>query len=110
MNNDLISRLFSFGARCLKFIRKLPAPSEYKVIKNQLAKSATPAGANYEESQTGSSMPGFANKIKISLREMRESNYWLRMIRTIEDNGLSSEGLEWLIDESKQLKKYSALF
>ncbi len=52
-----------------------------KIIKYQLAKSSTSAGANYEESQAGSSKADFNNKVRIALREMRESNYWLRIIK-----------------------------
>ncbi|WP_378103310.1 hypothetical protein [Chryseobacterium sp. sg2396] len=32
-------------------------------------------GANYEESQAGSSKANFKNKVKIALRESRESNF-----------------------------------
>ena len=48
MKNELNERLFNFATRCLKFLRFLPTTSEYKIIKYQLAKSSTSAGANYE--------------------------------------------------------------
>jgi four helix bundle protein len=65
----------------------------------------TSSGANYEEAQAGSSKPDFNNKVRISLREMRESNYWLRIIKsTLESNSLESDFI-FLIDESTQLKK-----
>lgn len=66
--NDLNERLFAFAVRCLKFIQTLPHSPEYKIIEYQLAKSSTSSGANYEESQAGSSRAYFANKIKISLK------------------------------------------
>ncbi len=57
------------------------------VVRYQLAKSSSSAGANYVETQAGSSKLDFNNKVWISLREMRESNYWLRIIKsTINDN------------------------
>ena len=59
----------------MKFLPDLPKTSEFNVIRYQLAKSSTSAGANYEESQAGSSKADFNNKVRISLREMRESNY-----------------------------------
>jgi four helix bundle protein len=75
------------------------------VIRYQLAKSSTLSGPNYEEAQAGSSKPDFNNKVRISLREMRESNYWLRVIKaTLNDNKFNDELLS-LIDESLQLKK-----
>jgi four helix bundle protein len=89
----------------LKFLTDLPKTSEFNIIRYQLAKSYTSAGANYEESQAGSSKADFNNKVRISLREMRESNYWLRIISaTILQNTLDEE-LNYLIAESDQLKK-----
>ena len=42
------------------------------------------------------------NKLKISLKEARETHYWLKIIRAIDkEKGV----LEELIDESEQLKK-----
>ncbi len=89
----------------MKFLTDLPKTSEFNIIRYQLAKSSTSAGANYEESQAGSSKADFNNKVRISLREMRESNYWLRIISaTILQNTLDEE-LNYLIAESDQLKK-----
>jgi four helix bundle protein len=100
--NDLLGRTFDFGVRCLKYLRTLPNSSEYHIIKNQLGKSATSVGANYEESQAGSSKADFKNKVRIALKEARESNYWLRVIEAIEEN--SNKELESLITESKEIK------
>lgn len=104
MSNELNERLFNFAIRCLKFIRTIPNTVEYKVIKYQLAKSSTSSGANYEESQAGSSTADFNNKVRISLREMRESNYWLRIIDRIQETDKINNELNWLVDESKELK------
>ncbi|GEN75374.1 four helix bundle protein [Chryseobacterium hagamense] len=73
--NDVLIRTFTFGLSCLQFLRRLPNDPESKLIRFQLGKSATSAGANYKESQAGSSRADFKNKVKIALREARESNY-----------------------------------
>lgn len=105
MNENLTERLFNFAVNVLKFLKKLPRTPEMNVIRYQLAKCSTSSGANYEEAQAGSSKPDFNNKVRISLREMRESNYWLRIIKaTLESNSLESD-LILLIDGSTQLKK-----
>jgi len=78
--NDLEERLFSFAVRSIKYTRVLSTTPEYSIIKYQLTKSATSSGANYEEAQAGSSKADFTNKVRIALREMRESNYWLRIL------------------------------
>ena len=104
--NELSSRLFKFAADVIKFSRKLPETNEYRVIKYQLVKSSASCGANYEEAQAGSSTADFTYKVEISLREMKESNYWLRLLKEVSNNltGSDLNNLDYLIDESKQLK------
>ena len=105
-NNNLLDRTFKFGMNCIIFLRTLPRDFEYNVIKLQLTKSSTSIDANYEESQAGSSKADFKNKVRISLREARESNYWLRVIKALERS--ENEQLESLIQESKELKNILA--
>ena len=105
-NNNLLDRTFKFGVNCIIFLRTLPRDFEYNVIKLQLTKSSTSIGANYEESQAGSSKADFKNKVRISLREARESNYWVRLIKALERS--ENEQLESLIQESKELKNILA--
>jgi four helix bundle protein len=102
--NDLSDRLFVFSVKTIEYIRNLPDNPEYKIIKYQLTKSATSSGANYEESQAGSSKADFINKVRISLREMRESNYWLRLLKAIGKNNKNDKELKFLIKESNELK------
>lgn len=104
-SNDLSERLFNFAVRTLKFLRRLPDTPEFKIIRYQLSKSSTSSGANYEEAQAGSSKANFNNKVRISLREMRESNYWLRIIKATNEDSKFDEDLAWLINESVELKK-----
>lgn len=105
MKNDLQERLFDFVVRVFKFLRTLPNSQEYSVIRYQLLKSSSSTGANYEEAQGGSSRADFAYKVEIALKEMRESNYWLRLIKaTDEGNQIDKTELDELIKESKELK------
>ena len=100
---DLAERLFEFAVRVIEFLKTLPYSPENKTIRGQLSKSACSSGANYEESQSGSSKADFTNKVRISLREMRESNYWLRIIeRTVPE--ANKKELDYLISESIELK------
>jgi four helix bundle protein len=104
--NDLLDRTFNFGVDVLKFIRQLPKDSEYNLIRFQLGKSATSVGANYEESQAGSSKADFKNKVRIALKEARESNYWLRIIHALSE--IESVELNRLLQESKEIKNILA--
>lgn len=102
--HDLCERLFEFAVRVIEFLKTFPYTPENKTIRTQLSKSACSSGANYEESQAGSSKADFTNKVRISLREMRESNYWLRVTKRTVDNIELSE-CDFLIKESEELKK-----
>ncbi|MDF1613079.1 four helix bundle protein [Stygiobacter electus] len=101
MDEGLGNRIFLFVVNIIKFCKTLNYSIENKVIINQLIKSATSVGANYEEAQGGSSKADFRNKIKISLKEIRETNYWLRILKAIDSDNKFDE----LIDESEQLKR-----
>jgi four helix bundle protein len=89
--NELQERLFKFAVNVIKLIRLLPKGKEYDVISYQLIKSSTSSGANYDEAQAAVSKADFSNKIGISLKEMRESNYWIRILVAI-----TSENEEWI--------------
>ena len=102
--NDLCERRFEFAVKVIEFLKTLPYSPENTTIRTQLSKSACSSGANYEESQGGSSKADFSNKVRISLREMRESNYFLRIIkRTI--SKINVADLDYLIRESAELKR-----
>ncbi len=100
---DLGKRLFEFAVRVIKYLRKLGKSVEYDVIKYQLTKASSSSTANYEEAQAASSKADFKNKINISLKEMRESNFWLRLIDALNNN--KDKELIELIKESEELKK-----
>ena len=101
-SNDLSERLFVFAAAVIKFLATFVNTPEAKIVRYQLAKSSSFSGANYEEAQAGSSKADFTNKVRIALREMRESNYWLRLIKA---SALTCnyEERDRLIKESQEL-------
>ena len=49
-------------------------------LSQQLIRSGTSIGANVEAAQNAESKPDFMNKISISLKEARETNYWLKIL------------------------------
>jgi four helix bundle protein len=98
---DLGNRLFEFAVEVIKYCRGLKKSKENDVIQYQLIKAATSGGANYEEAQSASSKLDFKYKIDLSLREIRESNYWLRILEAIDP---SNTKLNYLIKESQELK------
>jgi len=102
-NNDLEKRTFDFAVAVLTFLGKVKYTTVNDIVKYQLAKAATSVGANYEESQGAFSKDDFKFKISICLRESKESNYWLRIIKAVKVS--ESKELDHLIGESDELKK-----
>ncbi|MDJ0649559.1 MAG: four helix bundle protein [Xenococcaceae cyanobacterium MO_188.B19] len=58
-------------------------------------------GNSLEESQSAESKADFIHKMNISLKEARETNYWLRLLVATEEN--LEQRLLPLLDESNQL-------
>jgi four helix bundle protein len=77
---DLGDRLLEFGVRIIKLLEALPRTIACRTIGNQLLRSGITVDANYEEAQAAESNPDFVHKLQIALKEIRESNYWLRLL------------------------------
>ena len=99
--NELQKRLFKFAVDVLKLLRRLTGGIDLKIISYQLGKAATSSGANYEEAQAAVSRTDFGYKVSISLKEMRESNYWLRILNELYTD---DEEIDRLVKESFELK------
>ncbi|MBM4172383.1 MAG: four helix bundle protein [Ignavibacteria bacterium] len=102
---ELLNRTFKFGVDTLKFLNSIPSTTTFKVIINQLAKSSTSIGANYEESQAAESKNDFIHKISICSKEARESKYWLKILIELLNNDKQLINANLLYNESKQLIK-----
>lgn len=76
-----LERLLNFSVRIIKLANKLPRTPAGFAIASQLIKAGTSIGANSEEAQDASSSKDFIQKISISLREARETRYWLKVIQ-----------------------------
>ncbi len=62
-------------------------------MSRQLMRAATSIGANLEEADAGQSRADFISKCTISLKEARESLYWLRLLRATGKLNEASDGL-----------------
>ena len=59
-------------------------------------------GANYEEAKGTDSRADFGNKLQISLKEMRETRYWLCLISKV--GMVSAERMQGLVQEATELR------
>ena len=67
----------------------------------QLASSASSIGANLEEARAGQSKADFHAKLRISLKEARESLYWLRLLQ--QTDSVSPSRIQPLITEANEI-------
>ena len=79
-NFDLEDRLIDYGARIIKLTESLPESRSGNHISKQLLRSGTSPAANYGEAQSAESRSDFVHKLKIALKELKESRIWLKMI------------------------------
>jgi four helix bundle protein len=58
---------------------------------SQLLRAGTSVGANLEEARAGQSTADFIHKNAVSLKEARETHYWLKLILATEsfDDGVA---------------------
>jgi four helix bundle protein len=77
---DLQERFIDFAVRIIKLTGNLPTTKAGKHICSQLLRSGTSPAANYGEAQSAESKPDFIHKLKISLKELRETEIWLKII------------------------------
>jgi four helix bundle protein len=100
---DIKERSFEFSVRIIKFIQKLPQNHAGYKIGGLLLEAATSIGANVEEATGGFSKKDFTYKMGVTLKEARESNDWLRLIKVSE---LATDNeLVFLLKESEELRK-----
>ena len=99
---DLEDRLIDFAVRIIRTTEALPKTKVGKHIAGQLVRSGTSPAPNYGEAQSAESRADFIHKLKISLKELRETRIWLLIIVRASLVKPASK-LNSLIDENNQL-------
>ena len=77
---DLEERLVDFAVRIIKVSDSLPNTRAGNHVRGQMLRSGTSPAPNYAEAQSAESRADFVHKVKIVLKELRETKVWLRMI------------------------------
>ena len=77
---DLENRLIEFAVLVIGVVEDLPNTKAGNHIGNQLIRSGTSPAPNYGEARSAESKRDFVHKIKISLKELRETHIFLRII------------------------------
>jgi len=78
---DLEDRLVDFACRCLEVCGLLPGTKAGQNLEYQLSKSSTASALVYGEAQAAESRADFIHKMKVVLKEIRESRVNLEIIK-----------------------------
>jgi four helix bundle protein len=99
---DLGKRTFEFTKRVIAYVNKLSKTLSNIEVGKQLIRSASSIGANYIEAEESLSKKDFLMRIKISRKEAKETQYWLKLS---EPTNNQNEEKEKLIQEAMELTK-----
>ena len=99
----LSGRFLEFAAEVVKLVSKLGKFPETRHIANQLIRSSTSTGANYEEACGAESRSDFLHKMQVVLKELKESLYWLRLIKKAELPIENGEQFKKILQEAQEL-------
>jgi four helix bundle protein len=102
IKNDLEERLIDFAVAIIKFIEKLPSSKAAAHLGGQLLRSGTSPSLNYGEAKSAESRNDFVHKMKICLKELRESHNCLRIMHRSKTYRTEQEVLD-LSQESHEL-------
>lgn len=99
---DLVERLTDFSVSIIHIAESLETTQTGKYLAGQMIRSGTSPALNYGEAQDAESNKDFIHKIKIVLKELRETNIALIIIEKL---GISQDlqKLEKAKDENNQL-------
>ncbi len=98
---DLQDRLVDYAARIIKLSEQLPESKTGRHIAGQILRSGTSPAPNYAEAQSAESTKDFIHKLKISLKELRETEVWIKIL--IKAELIKSSLLEPLLKETDEL-------
>ena len=80
---DLEERLLEYSVRIIKTVEKLPNTKTCNHVAGQLLRSGTSPYPNHGEAQAAESPRDFIHKLRISLKEFRETQRWLKLIQRV---------------------------
>lgn len=100
---DLEDRTLLFSQEILRLVKLLPKNNINFRLCDQMVRSVTSIGANLREANEKLSKKDFLFRMKISRKEIKESEYWLRLL-LVENENFSSQ-INFAINEAIELRK-----
>ena len=89
-NDSIVGRKsYDFALAIIKLYKNLSTEKREFILSKQVLRSGTSIGANINEALSGESKRDFIHKMSISLKEARETAYWLNLLS---DSGFIEKG------------------
>ena len=102
MKYDLEERLLEFASRIVKMCEAMPTSVAGRHVSGQVLRSGTAPMAHHGEAQAAESRKDFIHKLRLGLKELKETYRWLRLIHRVPLVS-SSHLVEPLIKECQEL-------
>ena len=98
---EMEDRLIEFASRIIDMVEALPKTMAAKHLGGQISRSGTSPALNYGEAQAAESRDDFIHKMKICLKELRETLVCLKLISR--QKWFSQSKLTPLVTENDEL-------
>ncbi|NIN71031.1 MAG: four helix bundle protein [Gemmatimonadetes bacterium] len=82
--NELQDRLIGMAAKSYRIANNLPASRVAAHVSSQLNRCSTSPAADYAEARGSESRKDFIHKMKVCLKELRETFVWLKLAKELE--------------------------
>jgi len=99
---DLEERLLTYSVSIIKLVDQLPSTKVGNHVAGQLLRSGTSPYPNHGEAQAAESPKDFIHKLRISLKELRETQRWLKLMQRV-PLIKKPEQLKVIIEETEEL-------
>ena len=80
--HELQQRLIDFGVQIIRIAESLPSTKAGSCLSGQLVRSGTSPALNYGEAQSAESRADFIHKLKVVLKELRETSISLQLAQS----------------------------
>lgn len=80
---DLEERLLEYTVRIIRLVEALPNTRAENHVAGQLLRAGTSPLPNHGEAQAAESRADFIHKMKVCLKEFRESWRWLKLVQRV---------------------------
>ncbi|MDD5362168.1 MAG: four helix bundle protein [Ignavibacteria bacterium] len=79
--NVVLDKFYNFSVWIVRLYQYLCNKKKEHNLSKQILRSGTSVGANVEEAIGGVSKKDFLNKLSIANKEVRETSFWLRILK-----------------------------